>query len=167
MKLTIAFDDVSLPLPPMKRPDGAFSHAEMQVGSSRVMIGEARDASEHLPTMLYMYVEDCDAVFKRAAAAGGETIMPPTDMFYGDRHGGIKDAWGNQWWIATHIEDVEPAEMERRMAEEMKKRAASSLWEATRQGELPVVCDAARLVGWRPGIGASVQSRAVCCPPRS
>ena len=110
--------------PPMKRPDGVFSHAEMQVGSSRVMIGEARDASEHLPTMLYMYAEDCDAVFKRAAAAGGETIMPPTDMFYGDRHGGIKDAWGNQWWIATHIEDVEPAEMERRMAEEMAKRAA-------------------------------------------
>jgi uncharacterized glyoxalase superfamily protein PhnB len=110
--------------PPSKRPDGSIAHAEMQVGSSRVMIGGATDPAMLMPAMLYMYVEDCDAAFKRAVEAGAETIMPLADMFYGDRHGGIKDAWGNQWWIATHVEDVEPAELERRMAEEMKKRAA-------------------------------------------
>lgn len=110
--------------PPVKRPDGAIAHAQMQIGDSRIMLGEARTPADVTSTMLYLYVPDCDAVFKQAVAAGGTVIMEPMDMFYGDRSGGLKDAWGNQWWIATHVEDVAPAELERRMQEEMKKRAA-------------------------------------------
>jgi PhnB protein len=111
--------------PPVKRPDGAVAHAQMQIGSSRIMLGEARRPEEVTATMLYLYVPDCDAVFKQAVAAGGTVIMEPMNMFYGDRSGGLKDAWGNQWWVATHVEDVAPAELRRRMAEEMKKRAAA------------------------------------------
>lgn len=111
--------------PPMKRPDGAIAHAQMQIGDSRVMLGEARSPEEVMASMLYLYVKDCDALFKQAVAAGGTVIMEPVDMFYGDRSGGLKDAWGNQWWIATHVEDVAPAELERRMAAEMAKRAAA------------------------------------------
>lgn len=110
--------------PPAKGPDGKVVHAQLQIGTSRIMLGEARSADELKPAMLYLYVEDCDALFKRAIAAGGTVIMEPMNMFYGDRSGGLKDAWGNQWWIATHVEDVAPAELERRMQAEMKKRAA-------------------------------------------
>jgi len=111
--------------PPVKRPDGAIAHAQMQIGDSRIMLGEARKPEEATSTMLYLYVKDCDAVFKQAVAAGGTVIMEPVDMFYGDRSGGLKDAWGNQWWIATHVEDVAPAELEQRMAAELAKRAAA------------------------------------------
>ena len=63
----------------------------------------------------YLYVADCDATYKKAIAAGATSIMEPADQFYGDRHGGVKDASGNSWWIATHIEDVSDEEMKRRM----------------------------------------------------
>ena len=66
---------------------------------------------------IYLYVPDVDAVFKKAVAAGGETIIEPTNMFYGDRNGGVTDPCGNQWWIGTRIEDVSPEEMLRRAAE--------------------------------------------------
>lgn len=112
--------------PPATGPDGKVVHAQLQIGTSRIMLGEARSADEVMQAMLYLYVEDCDALFKRAIAAGGTAIMEPMNMFYGDRSGGLKDAWGNQWWIATHVEDVAPDELERRMQEEMKKRAAQS-----------------------------------------
>lgn len=111
--------------PPVKRPDGVLAHAQMQIGDSRIMLGEARTPDEATRTMLYLYVPDCDARFKQAIAAGGTAIMEPMNMFYGDRSGGLRDAWGNQWWIATHVEDVAPAELERRMAAEMAKRAAA------------------------------------------
>ncbi|HEX3149778.1 MAG TPA: VOC family protein [Gemmataceae bacterium] len=100
----------------MPRPDGEIGHAEIKIGDSIMMCGEARDQWVPMPGMFYLYVTDVDAVFQKAVAAGGEVVQPVTDQFYGDRSGGVKDACGNQWWIATHKEDVPPEEIQRRMA---------------------------------------------------
>ena len=97
-------------------------HTEVTIGDSLVMIGNGRGTA--VPVMLYIYVDDCDAAYARAVAAGAESLMAPSDMFYGDRHGGVKDAFGNSWWIATHIEDVAPDELERRHAAEAQRRKA-------------------------------------------
>jgi len=78
----------------------------MRIGDSMLMLGEAPD--EPVPGMLHLYMPDTDTVYKRALAAGATSLPEPTDMFYGDRTAGVKDAFGNQWWIATHIEDVSP-----------------------------------------------------------
>jgi len=72
-------------------------------------------------TMLYVYVDDVDATFQRALAAGAMSVQAPADQFYGDRSGGVKDLFGNLWWIATHIEDVPPGELQRRAREAMTK----------------------------------------------
>ena len=101
----------------MSRPDGAVSHAEFRIGDSMVMAGEASEKWTPRPGTIYLYVANTDAVFKNAVAAGGQVIMEPTDMFYGDRNGGVSDPCGNQWWIGTRIEDVSPEEVQRRMAE--------------------------------------------------
>ncbi len=87
-------------------PDGVVLHAEVQVGSSVVEMGEAHGEYPAMPTMFYLYVPDCDAVYRRALAAGATSISEPTDHPYGDRSGGVKDAFGNQWYIGTHIKDV-------------------------------------------------------------
>ena len=100
----------------MEGPDGSVSHAEARIGSSMVMLGRASEKWTPMPCMLYLYVEDTDAAYARAVEAGGESIMEPADQFYGDRNGGVKDAYGNQWWIGTHVEDLTPEEMARRAA---------------------------------------------------
>jgi PhnB protein len=97
------------------RPDGTISHAEVRIGDSVVMMGEANAQSKPMPTMLYVYVEDVDAVYKRALQAGAKPVRELKDEFYGDRAGGVADPMGNQWWIATHKEDVSPEELRRRM----------------------------------------------------
>ncbi|MGH9380435.1 MAG: VOC family protein [Thermoanaerobaculia bacterium] len=84
-------------------PDGRVAHAEVQIGDSRVMLSEAREEWPAMPAMLHLYVEDVDAVYGQAVEAGGTSIREPEDMSYGDRSGGVRDAAGNQWWIATHI----------------------------------------------------------------
>jgi PhnB protein len=108
----------------MDRPDGSLWHADLQIGDSHVMLGGASEEWPAMPSAIHLYVEDADATYTRALAAGGTSIMEPMDMFYGDRHGGVKDPSGNSWWIATHIEDVSPEELARRgraAAEERKK----------------------------------------------
>ena len=99
----------------MDRPDGAVAHAEVKIGDSKVMIGTPAPGQE-TQAMLHLYVPDTDAVYASAMAAGATSLREPADQFYGDRSGGVRDLSGNQWWIATHIEDVTPQEMERRMA---------------------------------------------------
>jgi uncharacterized glyoxalase superfamily protein PhnB len=108
--------------PATTRPDGTVMHAEMRIGNSPVMLAEACGEWKPRTACLYLYVEDVDAVYKQAIAAGGTSIMPPTDMFYGDRSGGVNDTFGNMWWMATHIEDVAPDELERRAAAMMAKQ---------------------------------------------
>ena len=99
----------------MATPDGTVRHAEVQIGDSRVMMGEAQGQHTPIPAMLHLYVEDADAAHARAIRAGATSIAPPTDQFYGDRSGGVRDMCGNQWWVATHKEDVAPAELQRRV----------------------------------------------------
>jgi PhnB protein len=109
--------------PPHKRPDGSIMHAEVKIGDSPVMMGGATAEHKPLQAMLYMYVEDTDAVYERAIAAGATSIMAPMNQFYGDRNAGVMDPCGNQWWIGTHIEDVPPEEIDRRMQEQLKNRS--------------------------------------------
>ncbi len=94
---------------------GRVMHAEVRVGDSVVMIGQAREPWAPKAANLYLYVEDVDAVYKRAVSAGGKSIREPTNQFYGDRTGGVEDSQGNSWWMGTHVEDVTQEEMERRM----------------------------------------------------
>lgn len=99
----------------MKDDSGNVRHAEMQIGDSMVMIGQARDQWVPKPANFYLYVPDCDALYHSAIAAGGKSVQEPATQYYGDRHGGVDDPQGNTWWIATHVEDVSPEEVERQM----------------------------------------------------
>ncbi len=94
--------------------DGSIRHAELKIGNSMIMLGQARDQWKPRPAGFYLYVPDCDGTYKRAMQAGAKSLMEPADQFYGDRNAGVEDAAGNQWWIATHIEDVSPEELQRR-----------------------------------------------------
>jgi uncharacterized glyoxalase superfamily protein PhnB len=100
--------------PPMKREDGTIMHAEVRIGDSAVMMGEASGASGPIPAMLYLYVDDVDATYRKAVQAGATSVSEPKNQFYGDRSAAVKDAAGNLWYVATHVEDVPPDEMERR-----------------------------------------------------
>lgn len=112
--VTKAFDaEVRFQMP---RPDGGIAHAEFRIGDSMIMCGQAGGEHPPFPAMLYLYVPNVDAVFGKAIAAGATALRPVADQFYGDRSGGVLDPFGNQWWVGTHIEDVSPEEMKRRMA---------------------------------------------------
>jgi PhnB protein len=100
----------------MRRPDGSIMHVEVRIGDSVVMLGDAAGDAAPMPGMLHIYLQDTDAAYRRALAAGATSLREPADQFYGDRTGGVQDAFGNQWWLATHIEDVSPEEMQRRAA---------------------------------------------------
>jgi PhnB protein len=103
-----------------KGPGGMTMHAEVTIGDSHVMIGQASERAKPTPAMLYLYVTDVDATYNQAVQAGGKSIMEPVNMFYGDRSGAVSDPFGIQWWIATHIEDVSEEEMARRMQAQSK-----------------------------------------------
>lgn len=107
----------------MTSPDGSVMHAQLQVGNSMVMLGQVPpDYPEDklLKAMLYMYIDDVDAAYKKAIQAGGKSVMEPTNQFYGDRSGAVDDPAGNQWWIATHIEDMSNEELMRRASQRGK-----------------------------------------------
>ena len=93
---------------------GAIRHGEVEIGDARVMLADAAEEFPPIPAMLHLYVEDVDAVYQSALDAGGESLAEPADQFYGDRMAGVRDPFGNQWWIATHFEDVSAEEAERR-----------------------------------------------------
>ncbi|HYV75564.1 MAG TPA: VOC family protein [Candidatus Binatia bacterium] len=99
----------------MENEGGEIRHAEVQVGDSMLMIGQAGGPWQPMPTNFYLYVPDCDALYRSALAAGAKTLQEPANQFYGDRMGGVEDSQGNKWWIGTHVEDVSEEEMERRM----------------------------------------------------
>jgi PhnB protein len=87
-------------------PDGVVHHAEVRVGDSVVEMGEAHGPYQPMPSMFYVYVPDCDAVYRQAIAAGAKTLHEMTDQPYGDRNGAVSDPFGNIWYIATHMRDV-------------------------------------------------------------
>lgn len=104
-------------------PEGRIGHAEVRIGDSMVMISDACAEYPAMPAMLYVYVNDVDATYQRALAAGAKSVKEPADQFYGDRNAGVTDSAGNYWGIAKHVEDVAPEEMERRMAAAMAANA--------------------------------------------
>ena len=109
----------------MPAPDGKVAHAEVQIADSIVMLGpecpEHGNVSPHTlegsPVGLTLYVENVDDVFDRAIDAGASVKEPVADKFWGDRSGSLTDPFGHKWMLLTHIEDVSPAEMKKRMAE--------------------------------------------------
>jgi PhnB protein len=109
--------------PPMRTPDGRVMHAEVTIGDSVIMMGEPTGEWKAMPATLYVYVETVDAAYRRALAAGAISMMEPADQFYGDRNAGVKDAFGNVWWIGTHIEDVSPEELQKRAAARARQHA--------------------------------------------
>jgi PhnB protein len=115
----------------MDRPDGKIGHAEIQIGDSIVMLADESPRSDsRSPKSLggttagiLLYVENVDAVFDTAVKAGAKVHQPLTNMFWGDRFGGLTDPFGHSWALATHIEDVAPEEMEKRMQAAMSQAA--------------------------------------------
>ena len=113
-------------------PDGKILHAEIRIGDSLIMLNDAMGAKGPgafggSPASLWIYVEDCDALFKRAVAAGAKVAEGPmgkmADQFWGDRAGSFSDPQGYTWTIATRKEDLTPEEMAKRQAEWMKQMA--------------------------------------------
>ena len=109
----------------MPMPDGKVGHAELKIGDSIVMMADEMDHPDAIAKSprtlggvtsgLCIYVADCDTMFNRAVEAGGKVRRPLTNQFYGDRSGIVEDPFGQVWTISTHVEDVPPDEMKRRM----------------------------------------------------
>jgi PhnB protein len=110
----------------MAAPGGKIGHAEIKIGDSPIMLADevpgmgalSPESLGGTPVSILLYVEDVDAVFNQAIAAGAKVQRPVKDQFYGDRTGGVTDPFGHVWYVATHKEDVSP--------EEMRKRAAAA-----------------------------------------
>lgn len=102
-------------------PEGRIGHAELRIGDSVIMLADAHGERAPMPCMLHVYVDDADATYQRALAAGATSVQAPADQFYGDRSGGVRDPCGNLWWIATHVEDVPPDELKRRAEDAMQR----------------------------------------------
>ena len=87
----------------MHGPDGAIAHAEVRVGDSAIMLTEGSEYLPAYPAALYLYVEDVDASYATALAAGATSQEEPNDKPYGDRTAGVVDRWGTRWYLATHL----------------------------------------------------------------
>ena len=104
----------------MPVPDGSgkLMHAMLRIGGSPVMlVDEFPDWNsvgpqdlKNSPVTLHYYVEDIDSAYARAVDAGAKAVMPPQDMFWGDRYGVLRDPYGHSWSLATHVRDVNPEE---------------------------------------------------------
>lgn len=109
----------------MPGPDGKVGHAELSIGDSVIMLADeypdmgARGPKSigGTPVAIHVYVDDVDATLAKALSAGASTLRPVEDKFYGDRGGEFEDPFGHRWSIASHIEDLTPEEMERRMGQ--------------------------------------------------
>jgi PhnB protein len=105
-------------------PNDMVMHAELVIGSSVIMLADecpqmkalGPDSTGGSPVIIHLYVENVDEVYQRALDAGATAEQPLENKFYGDRSGSIRDPFGHRWSLATHIEDVSPEEMQRRMA---------------------------------------------------
>lgn len=118
----------------LNRGEGKIAHAEMSIGDSVFMLADEVPESGivgpetlgGVASSLLLYVQNVDAQFARALAAGAKVKRPVVDQFYGDRSGTLIDPFGHVWTLATHTQDVSPEEMDRRFAEMMKKPAGSN-----------------------------------------
>ncbi|MGA8892652.1 MAG: VOC family protein [Anaeromyxobacteraceae bacterium] len=115
----------------MTGPDGKIMHAELKLGDRVLFVGDEAPemgapsplALGGSPVSLMHYVKDVDAVFARAVAAGAKSVMPPADMFWGDRFGSLVDPWGHRWALATHKADLTPKQMKKAMDEWLASQA--------------------------------------------
>lgn len=115
----------------MEGPDGKVVHAELKIGDSVIMLGDEMPGSETRAPQsfggttagIFLYVKDVDAAFHKAITAGAKATAQPADMFWGDRYGKVMDPFGHAWSMATHKEDVAPAEMKKRAEAHMAKMA--------------------------------------------
>lgn len=111
----------------MDMPNGKVAHASMRIGDSEIMLGELQPDmrwSKETRASTYVYVDDPDAVFKKAIEKGAKAVMEPADMFYGDRTACFTDPFGQDWTVALHVEDVSEDEMKRRGQEMFSNKAA-------------------------------------------
>ena len=107
--------------------DGRVGHAELEIGDAVIMLADENPrmgirgpkAIGGTPVTIHVYVEDSDATFERAVGAGATAVRPMENRFYGDRSGQFEDPFGHSWDVSTHVEDVPPDEMEKRVAEVM------------------------------------------------
>lgn len=106
------------------KADERIKHAELQIGDAKIMLADechelnavGPQTCHRSPVGIHLYIKDVDAVIERAVAAGAKVTRPIENMFYGDRAGGVEDPFGHFWHVATHIEDVTPAQMKKRLA---------------------------------------------------
>jgi len=103
--------------------DGRIGHAEVQIGDSVVMAFDAPADWPPTPAFLRLYVEDADALHRRAVEAGGTSVTEVTHLLFGDRIGRVRDPLGNLWWLQTRVEEVDPEEMERRLGDAKWRQA--------------------------------------------
>jgi uncharacterized glyoxalase superfamily protein PhnB len=101
-------------------PGGKVMHAELRIGDSILMLGDSMPEMGSPPSSssMWMYVDDCDAAYRRAVGAGATSVIEPADMFWGDRMAQVTDPWGIRWSFATRIKEMSPDEM----------RAAGEAW---------------------------------------
>jgi PhnB protein len=105
---------------------GRIAHAEVRLGDSVIMMGGATEQWPAAPAAMYVYVEDTDAAYQRGLAEGATSLQEPADQFYGDRTAGVRDRFGNQWFIGTHLETISEEEMKRRNEEYLANRAKAA-----------------------------------------
>ncbi|MEZ0190257.1 VOC family protein [Ralstonia solanacearum] len=118
----------------MAGPNGTIAHAEIRIGDSPVMMADevpnmscaSPDTLQSTSVGLMIYVKDVDAVFANAIKTGATEVRPVLNQFYGDRSGTLKDPFGHVWTISTHVEDVAPEEMQRRMEKWMREQAGAT-----------------------------------------
>jgi PhnB protein len=117
----------------MPGPDGTLMHAEIKIGDSIVMLADENPSMgiqspqslNGTSSSFLLYLEDVDAAFQRAIDAGATVMRPLENQFYGDRSGMVTDPFGHHWSLATHVEDVSPEEMDKRMSEMAAKMAGA------------------------------------------
>jgi len=115
----------------LSEPGGRIGHAEIRIGDAPIMLSDEYPEMDvrspqslgGSPVLIHLYVDDVDALASRAVAAGAKLLRPVADQFYGDRSGRLADPFGHVWTVSTHIEDVTPAEVERRFEAFMKQQA--------------------------------------------
>jgi PhnB protein len=117
----------------MTGPNGSIGHAELQIGDSRLMLSDEFPGMANAPgptpitsNSLVLYTDNVDSVFDRAVKAGAKVEMPLQNQFWGDRYGKLRDPFGHSWGLAQHVEDVAPAEMERRAKEWMSQMSKAA-----------------------------------------
>jgi uncharacterized glyoxalase superfamily protein PhnB len=114
----------------MPSPDGKIMHASLRIGDSPLMLADEFPgygslgplALKGTPVVIHLYVQDVDAVYAQAVAAGAQAAMPPAEMFWGDRYGQLVDPFGHRWSLATHTRDLTPEQMQQEMQKMMAQQ---------------------------------------------